>query len=369
MPIRQILPDGKVRIYNKKTGEEKDIAPEELGKYSPSMIGAYQKMIDQQALAKQGVLDVGELAKTDPTSAINITKQNGFTAPPSKEDQARSGVLGVIDTLKESYNQPTAAGVRPNPGRTDDLSAAAEPGVGGRIQGFMMGAAASLNMAPDAKTYRRMKEGFVASLKEATGDTGVLTDADAARIVAAMPEFGDTDETALKAWEAVDSILMSKYGKTGKYNYLDKTPAPEGQAPMKKEESLDLPKIGSDLLFSGTKKYAQESLKDVQNLDLPKIGGKALDVLAQDPTMGVPAAATLRQLPQIKPQTSVSSPMIEAGSLYGGVGLGKAGLSKLPSIGSKVAPVVGKGLGNAAIAAGVTAPFSYAMYKLLGQKQ
>lgn len=136
----------------------------------------------------------------------------------SKIEQEGGGVLGLIDTLKGLYNQPTAEGASPIEGR-GDLSYGKE-GVPSMFANISTGFKIALNQAPTEKTYQRLKEGFTASLKEATGDTGVLTDKDYDRIAKTMPDFGDSDESARQAWESIDRILMAKFGRVGKYSYL-----------------------------------------------------------------------------------------------------------------------------------------------------
>lgn len=61
MPISQILPDGKVRIYNKKTGETADVAPEQLGKYDPTLVGSYQNIITARDAVKSGQVKTSDL--------------------------------------------------------------------------------------------------------------------------------------------------------------------------------------------------------------------------------------------------------------------------------------------------------------------
>lgn len=48
MPIARINGDGSIHIYNSKTGEEKDVKPNELGKFNPNMISQYQTLVNEQ---------------------------------------------------------------------------------------------------------------------------------------------------------------------------------------------------------------------------------------------------------------------------------------------------------------------------------
>lgn len=174
---------------------------------------------------------------TDPIAQamlLNQVQSGSYKDPESvkaaqKLQNEGKGVLGLIDTLKQYYNQPNAEGMTPVAGK-ENLSKGV-PGQPRFLADWGMKAKIAFNVAPDAATYKRMKEGFTASLKEATGDTGVLTDKDYDRIAKTMPEFGDDDLTAQKAWEAVDQILMAKFGRVGKFSYLpkEKVPVKAGQ--------------------------------------------------------------------------------------------------------------------------------------------
>lgn len=202
-----ILPDGRVELKNKKTGETRVIDPKELPNYGIS----YDSYV-KQAEAYQQIPGTDPILKQEPTDA------------QLKSQEAAKGVGGVINELQKLYNQPTASGVRPDTTRQDDLSAGKE-GAFGNLGGLVLGVKAAWNMAPDAKTYDRLKKGFTASLKEVTGDTGVLTDQDYARLSNALPNFGDSDETATKAWQSIENILAAKGIKTG-FSYNDKTQPP-----------------------------------------------------------------------------------------------------------------------------------------------
>lgn len=243
--------DGTIQIRNKKTGEVKTVKKSELNQFgiTPKQFnpvdeyarGVQQGLIklnDVPSEYRAGVISSlpPEFQYPEDDNTDQIDKElkvyeekkkidqeyatNEPTADERKQEQAMSGVLSLIDELKYLYNQPTATGNKPNPNRRDDLSAAGK-GAFAPIQGLLLNFKAATNLAPDAKTYKRIKEGFSASLKEATGDTGVLTDEDRALIINALPNFGDDDEAARKGFESIDRILMGKYGKTGKYNYLE----------------------------------------------------------------------------------------------------------------------------------------------------
>lgn len=209
----RILPDGTVEIRNKNTGETKVISPQDLPNYGIS----YDTYVTQ-AKSYEQIPNTQPVLKQEPNAA------------DMKQQEANKGVAGLVDQLKFLYNQPNAAGAKPNPNNNKDLSAG-YAGPFGNIGGLVLDIKSAWNMAPDAKTYKRMKEGFTASLKQVTGDTGVLTDQDYKRIADALPNFGDSNETARKAWESVDAILSEK-GIDTKFDYNNVSGTPQDTSPL-----------------------------------------------------------------------------------------------------------------------------------------
>lgn len=238
MPINKILPDGKVEIYNSVTGEKKVVTPEELPQYGKKLYGSYQEQLktDQQIQAAQQMLESGskpaDLAFPESVQAqaqANIVTSGKKTKGVPTESDA---TLGAIEELKRLYNQPTAQGARPNPNRQDDLSMGSE-GTPAFLSELGAGMQIAFNNAPDAKTYDRQKKAFTAQLKKLTGDTGILTNQDYDRLVGALPSFGDSDESAQKAWESFDAISTEVLGKTSETNYAaGRGKTPEEQAQM-----------------------------------------------------------------------------------------------------------------------------------------
>lgn len=96
MPISQILPNGRVRIYNNNTGETKDVKPEELGAYSPKLVGQYQTAIAQRDAIKEGQLTQDNIPQTDRTLTSSALAASGYTP----QDKAKREAKG--DTLKKA---------------------------------------------------------------------------------------------------------------------------------------------------------------------------------------------------------------------------------------------------------------------------
>lgn len=201
---------------------------------------------DEQAqiqLAQQGNLPDAtyqDLAKNSPQAALQIA-QSGYkpamSAADKKKDETSKGLLGLTDSLKQLYNEPMANGQRPNATSKESL---AKGGTGfmAPLNGALFDFSQVMtNRNVNAKSYKRAKEGFTASLKQLTGDTGVLTDQDFGRIAQSLPSFSDSDATAKGAWQTIDQILKSKLGSTGQYSYLDEAQAQSPQAPQGQTQS------------------------------------------------------------------------------------------------------------------------------------
>src|SRR3990167_1975450 len=87
MPIARINPDGTVKIYNSKTGETKDVAPEELGRYNPKLVGEYYK------LTGEGVDPTEELKNTKAKKELEAIKSGSVTGVGGDEGTATERAL------------------------------------------------------------------------------------------------------------------------------------------------------------------------------------------------------------------------------------------------------------------------------------
>ena len=74
MPISRINPDGTVKIYNSKTNEVKDVAPEELIKFNPKLANDYEVLLSVQ----KGDTSIADLPAEQKTSFIGASQASGF---------------------------------------------------------------------------------------------------------------------------------------------------------------------------------------------------------------------------------------------------------------------------------------------------
>ena len=86
-------------------------------------------------------------------------------------------------------------------------------GAGARLSGTQKSIMALLGLDDSSKTYKDQKEGFASSLKELTGDTGVLTDQDYARLAKLLPGLGSTPGEAKTKFEDIRKQIAASYGK------------------------------------------------------------------------------------------------------------------------------------------------------------
>lgn len=79
MPIQKINPDGTVRIYNTKTKEQKDVKPEDLAKYNPSLENDYQ-VLQSIKSGHSNLSGMGVDAQKQFTGAL---EGSGIVPPPA----------------------------------------------------------------------------------------------------------------------------------------------------------------------------------------------------------------------------------------------------------------------------------------------
>ena len=83
MPLLKINADGTVKISNKKTGEVKDVKPEDLAKYSPKLVTKYYEMTQSE---DSGINKSTQLA-------IDTLKSEISAAQEKNPDENTRGVI------------------------------------------------------------------------------------------------------------------------------------------------------------------------------------------------------------------------------------------------------------------------------------
>lgn len=178
----RILPDGTVEIKNKRTGQTKVVNPNDLPNYGIT----YQSYATELEAAKK--VGVPTTAEITPTSS---------TADKKNKDSYNS-VQNLLDTLENSYQKAGGGSFGIGPGS--------------RLKGAGASAMGSMGLNEDAAIYNDAKEGFAATLKSLTGDTGVLTDQDFERLSKILPGLGSTKKEAIEKFQQLRDQVSAKFG-------------------------------------------------------------------------------------------------------------------------------------------------------------
>jgi hypothetical protein len=174
--------------------------------YSPKEVDSFiDKQRQQMAvenLVVGGKLDINKVAESDPVTANKIMQKNptikSLENPADKKNkEAGNAITNFINNLESHYQKAGGADVGFGP-------LARIIGIGKDMQG-------EIGLNPDAKLYNNQKQGFAATLKSLTGDTGVLTDQDYERLSKLLPGLGSTGPEAKGALNDLRSQLAAKY--------------------------------------------------------------------------------------------------------------------------------------------------------------
>lgn len=180
-----------------ETGEPVAMTEEEKqanGYYEVSpKTAAYIKLFENGSMKK-----VSEIPAEDRGSVVEeLARKNINIINIAKKAEGNA----VSNTLKTIYDRYTGA----NQTTEDDLSK-------GRFGGATATLGSWIGTNPDVKQYNALRKGLAGSLKQLTGDTGIMTDQDREIISGLLPAVTATPEEAKKAWEDINKTLISKYG-------------------------------------------------------------------------------------------------------------------------------------------------------------
>jgi len=137
-------------------------------------------------------------------SVFDILKPDAATVKTQQEKQKKLAAAGpagqLVETLERHYQ---GAG-------------GAETGVPilNVLKGVQKNIGAALGFNDEAKQYNDQKRGFIAALRELTGDVGVLTEQDAQRLMGLFPALGDKPEVAKGKFNDIRNFINAKFGAT-----------------------------------------------------------------------------------------------------------------------------------------------------------
>lgn len=239
-----------------------------------------------------------------------ITTGTGATA---SNLQAANTASNFVNSLEQSFTQ---------------AGGGEYTGLGARVSGAYKGVTGTLGLNDPAKVYADSRKGFAATLKQLTGDTGVMTDQDYARLAGLLPTLGATPGEAASKFEQLRSQIAAKFGGTAVKSTYN---APESKGGLM---AAVLPGITE---LYGQKKTQNEEIQ--QKLKSGDIGGWAKGVLGQ----GISGALPITNI--YNPAKAIQEKSIGAGynpagakaageimTILGITDLAKAGISKVKGL-------------------------------------
>lgn len=166
-----------------------------------------QKMSAQQTVAQS----IGELtpeqAISNPELAAEAIKQgvkivkkedeSGLAKAQEKADQYKA-MLSTIDQL-EQFGKAGGLGTE-------------ETGLKGRIKGKQEELQAKSGENPDLNQYIKLRNGLIAQLKQLTGDTGILTETDAQRLIGLIPAPTENQKEIPKGFQSLRDQASTVFG-------------------------------------------------------------------------------------------------------------------------------------------------------------
>ena len=162
-----------------------------------------------QAARSAGDTTSAKQIQTDYDTELDYQKEFG-TVKQTGEEKEKVGkykaIENFVNTLEERYEKGGA-------GNTN-LGALT------RLLGIKSSLGAKSGFNAELERYEAEKKGFVATIKELSGDTGVLTEQDAKRLLGLLPGAGATKKEAEIAFGDIRSQIAAKYQqKAGKSTF------------------------------------------------------------------------------------------------------------------------------------------------------
>lgn len=117
--------------------------------------------------------------------------------PPMSE--TRKGQISQMEGAEDLVDQLESAFIRASENGQTGFGVGPLMGILGKVSGGEIG--------QDAKVYNQLREGFTALIARATGEKGVLTDADAARALGLLASLNDNPESAARAFAGIRQVF------------------------------------------------------------------------------------------------------------------------------------------------------------------
>ena len=196
--------DSMALVFNKEKAKQAGYTDQEIGNYLNTGQAPVRKSAtafsapSKEALQQAMVQDLARGGKN--VTELNTVYNNLYStsATENKNKDAYNASLNFINNLEKRYLQ---AG-----GGTFGK------GLGARVKGLETGLQARLGYNDAAQIYLRERAGFAATLKQLTGDTGVMTQKDYQRLAGLVADLGATPVEATGLFDDLRNQLAAKFG-------------------------------------------------------------------------------------------------------------------------------------------------------------
>lgn len=199
MPISQLNADGTVKIYNNKTGQMLDVRPEELGNYSPALVGAYQQIRMQKSNVEAGIFKPTDIP-SDQQAAVGASLNATGYKPVTEEDK--------VANRKEAERLRAYEVLEKDVGNFEKNFK--EAGLRGPLLSMIPTSA----LSPESTDFDAQREALAYSLAKAVGEqTGQgVSDSDIQRFLNKLPTRSDSDKQAALKINNIYQDLANRKG-------------------------------------------------------------------------------------------------------------------------------------------------------------
>lgn len=234
-------------IRNKQTGQTMFVEDGQLGQYGLSQQAEQQQQVpqdpsigqqpegmtnDQPQYITGRSLQEHQQALNAARAAGDKTAEADINANFEREYKYQQDYIEKAKDEKKLSEEPSAAEKKANKEK-DVVTALIEAqlknysDIGGSQTGPVLGRLSKIKAGfgiggEKASAYERSRLGLAASTKQATGDTGILTDPDREYLASLMPKATDSKEQAAQQVKALDSFVKAKYGSGFSSDILNK---------------------------------------------------------------------------------------------------------------------------------------------------
>jgi len=213
----QILPDGRVQISNKRTGEVKIVTPDQLPQYgiSPDAYTAQKMQFDEAVKGvKAGIVSPQDAMAIGVPVDIAQTAPKQLSAAEKKSQEASKKAAQLFGDLQNLYFAENKTEDDLSLGSGNILGRAGLKwkqlrGTGDKSNITVGGKSQELTRGERANLYKDLSEALLAQVKAAAGETGQLSDEDIKRLKKALPGFLESQSQAQTKFNVLQGNLST----------------------------------------------------------------------------------------------------------------------------------------------------------------